>query len=361
MTVRRGLAVLVLVLAAVAAPADAGRGEIGVVANAEVCGGLTLIRGSHHLSCVHPSPDQPHDARTAAPPVAAAPVCYGDGVTGPRVQLIYGYLAGQRNSAAAVSQVRTQMAPRMQAMVKAASGGKDLGIRFAFAPGCKGLSVPVVRFPASVVAGSQGSAAEVQFGRMIETLQEAGFDRSDRKYVVIWDWWNGAGVCGLGELRPTLDQPMPVNVHNGVPTAGGHTDVLSTLGLGATASVPRYAAVWRHAFRAGGPGCWEEGQSRVSVQVHELFHTLGAVQLSAPHSDGGGHCTDTPSAMCQVRGKVPAVRACATQPVQVLDCGMDDFWHPAPPAGSYLEYGPNIAASAYFGPQPQDQLVFSPL
>ena len=84
-------------------------------------------------------------------------------------------------------------------------------------------------------------------------------------------------------------------------------------------------------------------------------HTLGAVQTSAPHSDGGGHCTDTPSIMCAVR-KVPLVPACGRQRVQVLDCGSDDYWNPSPVAGSYLSTHRNIATSTYFGPQPQDVL-----
>lgn len=343
-----------------------GSALAGSPSEPDLCGpGLTLLESAHHRSCVHPAGDL-YDARTQAPwraatPVTAPPVCYGDGQSGPRVQLIYGYVAGQTNRAAVVvPQIRSVFAPRMQAMIKAASGGEDLGIRFAYDAGCKAISVPVVAFPAATVQGTGGAVADTQFTAMISHLQKLGHTRTDRKYQVIWDWWNRGGVCGLGELAPDLDQPTPVNLHNGVPTAGSHTDLPSTLGVHDSVPVPRYSAVWKNVFGPRGPGCWELDQSGAGVQVHELMHTLGAVQLSAPHSDGAGHCTDTPSVMCTGNGP-PAVPACARQKVQVLDCGQDDFWNPDPPQGSYLSTAGNIATSQFFGPQPQDRLVGAPL
>lgn len=363
--VRRLLGALALLLA-LGQPAGAGAPAVQVLAGAGPCGpGLTLLVGPASRSCVHTTSDV-FDGRTQAiwsggTPATAAPVCYGDGQTGARVQLIYGYVAGTRNNAASVvPQVRSVMAPRMQAVVKAASLGKDLGIRFAYEAGCRSLSVPVVAFPADTVTGAKGSAATVQFPKMITHLKALGYDRTDRKYEVIWDRWNSESVCGLGELAPQTDQPTAANLHNGLPTAGARTDVPSALGQ--DLPVPRYSAVWHNAFGPRGPSCWALDQSGAGVQVHELMHTLGAVQLSAPHSDGGGHCTDTPSVMCSVPwGARPSVTACAVQKVQVLDCGMDDFWNPSPAQGSYLATGDNVATSQFFGPQPQDRLVASPL
>ena len=117
--------------------------------------------------------------------------------------------------------------------------------------------------------------------------------------------------------------------------------------------------VWRSTFGPRGPSCFELGTSKAEAQLHELLHTLGAVQLSAPHSDGGGHCTDFPSVMCP-RGK-PMIKACARQRVEPIDCGLDDYWNPDPPQGSYLATHDNIATSVFFGPQPQDRLAASPL
>jgi hypothetical protein len=313
------------------------------------CGpGLTLLAGPTHRSCVHATEDT-MDARAQArwlgtQPATAPPVCYGDGQSGSRVQLIYGYVAGQKNrSTSVVPTIRKAFAPRMQAMVKAASGGRDLGIRFAFGTGCNGLSVPTVAFPASVVSSAD---ARMQFEKMIPRLQALGYDRSDRKYEVIWDRWNQGGICGLGELLADQDTPQPANVHNGFPLLPSTVSSLQ----------PKYSAVWKNAYGPKGVDCWELGQSKAEVEVHELFHTLGAVQLSAPHSDGAGHCTDTPSVMCPARGVAPTETQCADTAVEVLDCGMDDYWNPAPATGSYLATHDNVADSTYFGPQPQDRL-----
>lgn len=332
---------------------------------ADLCGpGFTTLVGPSRVSCVHSSSDL-YDGRLQAAaavsgrkPTTSPPVCYGDGQTGPRVQLVYGYVAGQRNRAAtAVPLISKTIAPRMQAVVKAASAGKDLGIRFAFNTGCQGLSVPVVAFPASVV---KSAVADDQLTAMIDHLQSLGYDRTDRKYQVVWDWWNNAGVCGLGELL--ADAPGAGRVHDGVPSVG-HTDVTQKAGISQTLPIPRYSAVWAHVFTPQGPDCWQYAQSGAAVEVHELFHTLGAVQLSAPHSDGGGHCTDSPSIMCMgdATGGV-AIPACARAAVQVLDCGNDDYWNPTPVSGSYLDGSPaNIAASSYFGPQVQDRLAGAPV
>jgi len=354
--VRRLLVLTVLWL--LAAPAAAQPAPV-VVPGSPRCGGMTLLIGRYGESCVHATGDL-YDGRAEAPwrgvPPATAPVpCYGDGTTGPRVQLLYGYIAGRPNRAAEVRrQAWKEMAPRMQAVIRAASGGKDLAIRFAFEPGCAGLSVPVVRLPASVGKGTP----DARFTTVIEVLHGLGYTRRDRRYEVLLDGWTSNGVCGLGELAPAMDQPHPANVHDGVPTVGGHTDVPSTVGAPDDALLPRYSAVWHSTFGRNGPDCWQLGQSHASVQVHELFHTLGAVQLSAPNSDGGGHCTDMPSVMCS--NAKPTVRACTNRPVEVLDCGQDDYWNPSPPSGSYLATGDNIATSVFFGPQPQDRFAALP-
>ena len=40
-------------------------------------------------------------------------------------------------------------------------------------------------------------------------------------------------------------------------------------------------------------GCWVD-----TVAAHELLHTLGAVQASAPNATDYGHCTDEWDVMC---------------------------------------------------------------
>ena len=327
--------VAAVVLAAVGAPHASAR-----VAPPTCPAGSHPMTAGLRTSCLH---EDLYDGRAQAPwvgvqPRTAPPVCYGDGQSGPRVQLIYGYPAGRPGTPQAVLKIQREIVPRMQAVIVAASQGKDLGIRFAFNAGCNGLSVPTLAFPSSVIATKD---ADTQMNKIVSFLQSQGFDAPDRKYQVIWDWWNSGPICGLGELADG-DTPRPVSVQDGAPVRNPVVN-------------PQYSAVWKAAFSPKGPNCWELDQSKAGGEVHELFHTLGAVQTSAPNSDGGGHCTDTPSVMCPVRGRATRP-ACAKVAVQVLDCGNDDYWNPNPATGSYLATHANIATSRYFGPQPEDRL-----
>ena len=123
--------------------------------------------------------------------------------------------------------------------------------------------------------------------------------------------------------------------------------------------------VFNHAGGKNGPSCFNtQGLSKVTPQIHELFHTLGAVQLDSPHANTG-HCDDAPSVMCPGRDPGTAAasttRAAPRSLVETLDCGMDDYWNPDPKAGSYLSYHLNIAKSQFFGQQPTDLIAALPL
>lgn len=100
--------------------------------------------------------------------------------------------------------------------------------------------------------------------------------------------------------------------------------------------------------------------------LHEILHTMGAVQKSAPHSLGGYHCSDGPDIMCyDDRDEDPVgmlqghnlqyykdlatnrydPTACLGEPYQI-DCHHDDYYNPTPPEGSYLATHWNLAAPA---------------
>ncbi|HVE74905.1 MAG TPA: hypothetical protein VNA30_07470 [Mycobacteriales bacterium] len=314
---------------------------------ADVCSGpgFRQIGSADAPLCVHRSFDLPPTDAVTAPLPAKPPTCYGDGESGARVQLVYGWLQGRPDrSATTVPLIRKEVAPRMDGLIRSNSPGHDLGIRFAFEAGCRQLSVLRIAFPASVAAGSAGRKPEVHLTRMSDHLASLGHSDDNRKYVVMWDEWNEAPVCGIATLRSAEDTRDPVNLHDGLYGA-------DILGL-----TPKYAVTFARALSPRGPACWLAGRSGATVPVHELLHTLGAVQLSAPNSDGAGHCLDGPSTMCPNGGTVICQRA----PVEQLDCRRDDYWDPDAKEGSYLAEHRNIARSRFFGPSPLDDLPSLP-
>lgn len=83
--------------------------------------------------------------------------------------------------------------------------------------------------------------------------------------------------------------------------------------------------------------------ARRATFLHELAHTLGAVQDSAPNSSGAGHCVDEADIMCydDDEGGPTQTRLDCPGPApftfdELFDCGGDDYWNAAPAAGSYL-------------------------
>src|SRR5262249_21291724 len=105
-------------------------------------------------------------------------------------------------------------------------------------------------------------------------------------------------------------------------------------------------------------GWWPEGF------LHEITHTLGAVQWDAPHSTqppGGndpayGHCWQGADVMCYVENAgashdmridcAPTSGAIATS----YDCGRDDAFSPDPEPGSYLATHWNVYDSVFMAP-----------
>jgi len=91
-------------------------------------------------------------------------------------------------------------------------------------------------------------------------------------------------------------------------------------------------------------GCW-----RALSALHELLHTLGAVQDDTPNMSGFGHCVDEWDVMCYADGPGVTMRiACADRQLnQAVDCNHDDYFSTAPPAGSYLATHWNTARSSF--------------
>lgn len=150
---------------------------------------------------------------------------------------------------------------------------------------------------------------------LIRQAQSQGYTRQDRKYLVFGD--GTTSFCGIGTLYED-DRNTPMNINN----------------LGGS-----------FALAGNGQGCWDG-----VVVAHELLHTLGGVQQSAPNSTPGNHCTDGADVMCYDDGSSGAKqqrRVCGTANANRLDCHHDDYFNTAPRAGSYLATHWNTASSSF--------------
>jgi len=99
------------------------------------------------------------------------------------------------------------------------------------------------------------------------------------------------------------------------------------------------------------------------VSLHEIAHTLGAVQPTALHTDGYFHCWDLADVMCYpYTSQAPQspVRPCAfADGLDPFDCNKDDYFNPDPAPGSYLDTHWNLFNSVFMCPV--DECVPAPV
>jgi hypothetical protein len=241
------------------------------------------------------------DAGSATAASGSSVACIGDGTEGFRVQAIYARASDQPDRFASVLPMIRQYAADADYQVDVSAGQSDQGRRVRYVTeGCE-LSV------ANVTLTTTGDDT---FSAMRSQLATQGFNRSDRKYLIWAD--ASVGICGLGELFMD-DSPDAGNANN---------------------SGPMYARV--------DEPCWGYAEG------HELLHTLGAVQNTAPHSTGAGHCVDENDTMCysDTSGTVMS-SLCPSLPDWQVDCKLDDYFNAVPIPGSYLATHWNVANSSF--------------
>ena len=237
-------------------------------------------------------------------PAASIP-CYGDGISGKRVQVVYAHASDVADRYAALAASLRQWVANVDATFNesAAETGGIRHVRWVTDGACN-LSVQRVRL---------SSTGDDTFSGMISELRSVGLARTDRKYLV---WMDATVYCGIANIYRD-DSPGLTNLNNGGPMYG-RTD----------------------------SGCW--GGTK-SVEAHELMHLLGGVQFTAPHSTGAGHCTDGYDRMCYadsstVRLTYPCAEAAHGR---LFDCNHDDYFSTNPPAGSYPATHWNAASSSF--------------
>jgi hypothetical protein len=323
------------VLFAAAAPASAHEGE-GVLTHRDTRGELADV----DIAATAAAADAPNalpygwcgDERTSDDTANAA-----QPATAPRFKLVYAHAADRPDRFAAWRDALQANVALIQRYLAAQTGGAK-ALRFDMGTRCGPQYVDV-----EVVHLSRPRAAYVDdFSAIVgEVETRLGSPLMPRNVVIVADQLNGGTYdYGLGEnvLGQSGDRPGAANVHN----RGGFASVL-------------FSREGRDAPGPSSRGWWPEGM------LHEITHNLGGVQWSAPHSTEPaglndpryGHCWQGYDVMCYVEdgGAAHAIRNDCPRIggaiPQTYDCGRDDYFNPAPPAGSYLATHWNVYDNAF--------------
>jgi hypothetical protein len=250
--------------------------------------------------------------------------CIGHGTSGKRLEAIYAYRDVDASRYASVAPlIRTWAAAADEVFDQsAATTGGSRHLRWLHDANCQ----PIVQ----EVAISAEAAED--FSTMIFDLYYAGFNRTDRRYVI---WVDFNYYCGIA-MTDWDESPGQNNIHNGVPAA--------QLGLMARIDV----------------GCWGQAAPATLIEAHEISHTLGAVQPHSPNSSSVvygpapdefyfyGHCVDEYDTMCYPDGTPKGmVYRCTSVYERLLDCNHDDYFNTNPGAGTYLATNWNTANSSF--------------
>lgn len=223
----------------------------------------------------------------------AAPRCIDNGVSGPRVQPVFVYRAGQNNRFERFRTVLQRSTYLTSGIFERSSAGQR-AVRWVHDEACQPIILQVAvpsRFTYNLVNL-----------RSYLTRTDARFRRSDRVYSLWVDAYTSPTWSGLGDKR--------------------------------------WSASWTSSY------------GFIWVDAHELVHALGAVNGGAPHATGKGHCWDAYDVMCYRDGG-PAWRnaqmCVSPQAPYRLDCGSDDYFAVAPRRGSWLARNPahNVANSRF--------------
>ena len=234
----------------------------------------------------------------------AAVPCIGDGVTGNRVQAVYAVAEDQTNRYAEVAPMIRGWAAAVDRVFadSAAQVGGERHVRFVTNEACE-LDVLELSLPAS---------ADDTILETMRAMIDLGYNDPSRKYLI---WMDTARYCGIAQIFSD-DSAGQDNLHNG--------------------KKPMYARV--------DSACWDSA----TAAAHELVHVLGGVQPSAPHASANYHCLDEEDALCYKDSvDVELTFDCPRENIGYLDCNHDDYYHPNPPANSYLDRYWNVADSSF--------------
>lgn len=291
----------------------------GLSRDETLCGSTAYRIGDTEL-CTY-GPEEIHTDSTEALHAAAQAgssvdsiVCEGNGVSGERVQVLYVRAEDQPDHYAENLAFFRQVALEADQIFdqSAHQTGDHRRVRYVTDADCQ-LDVLHI-----VIGAAEGDT----FTDTVQALRMRGFNEMQRKYLMFME---SNIYCGIAS-----------SVDDDRPGAENRSNL-----------IPGYARIDRI--------CWS-----AKAVAHELAHTFGAVQHSAPNASGGWHCTDGHDLLCYSDTPYyPQIQTVCTDSRYrtLLDCNHDDYFHTRPPAGSYLAEHWNLADSAFLIKTPEDHVA----
>lgn len=248
--------------------------------------------------------------------VSTRATCVGDGVSGKRVQVLYVRPSDQpdrfqeyRNSFRTWAVEADRIFQASASQMQGDQSGSVRYIRFVHDSDCR-VDVQKVVIP-PITSPSSNYFLGVQ-----QALAAKGYDQVDRRYLIFLEF-------------------------NAADTPVGQSQVFSDDRPG-TENVQHIKSGWSVIYR----GYWQVSSS----VAHELAHSLGAVQMSAPNALGANHCKDGYDLMCYGDPDSGYDIVCEdTAMINLLDCNKDDYFNTDPDPGNYLYDHWNVADSPFLG------------
>jgi hypothetical protein len=324
------IALAVVLASAPSAPAVAGPGG-PPRASATTCDGLITVMSAGRELCTHggdglPEPSATTLQRASAPPKAPCP---GNGVSGRRVRVFYGYPKGTNDRFSAM-RGDIQLALRTADSNLDAQTPEDQGQHYRF--WCESDVVPTIQRIRLKAVGDDGAYSVLD---VIDSLMhQRGLRLGDQNladgrfaYVTFVDHLEGVAAPAGQATFFDDDNPDPAENTNNDTSQLRYAMV--TLGFSTLNE--------SHLFQ------------------HEVGHTMGAVQFTSPHSSGAAHCYDGYDIMCYddggpyFSGGGTLLSVCPKMPdgQDPWDCGGDDWYAVSPSTGNYLADHWNVADSGW--------------
>jgi hypothetical protein len=252
---------------------------------------------------------------TSYPTGEQTPVCAPAGT--PRVYMIYVRAQGQPDRYATLAPQMRTIIRRMDGWISTTAVGTSGGsvhahLRVACAGGTQYVA------STTSVYSFTGNNPTATWANVRSEMYNKGYNDPNIKYLILFDGgdcWHptGSALCYGGISDLYLDSSRSYYNSNNY----GNTQM--GLAWGSTPFINN------------------------TVAMHELLHTMGAVQNDAPDSTGAGHCVDDLDVMCYndggPNGWMYPVNNCT---FPSIDCWENTYFDAVPPVGGYLDTHWNI-------------------